>query len=50
MHDPNALSSQIRNLTEILYVLRGMESEMHCAPGVTQTATCEKQICLCIKH
>lgn len=23
---------------------------MHCVPGMTQMATCEKQICLCIKH
>lgn len=34
----------------MLYVLGGIESEMHCASGVTQKAACEKQICLCLKH
>lgn len=35
IHKPNALNSQIRSLTEMLYVLGGIESEMHCASGVT---------------
>lgn len=30
----------------MLYILGAIKSEMHCAPGVAQTATCELQISL----
>lgn len=34
----------------MLYVLGAIKSEMPCAPGMAQTATCELQIHLYINH